>query len=45
VAEVREEYMNRLKLARTDDEKERILEEMQRRLKSIEEELNKERKD
>lgn len=37
--------MNRLKLAKTDNEKERILEEMQRRLKSIEDELSKERKE
>ena len=45
VAEVREEYMNRLKFAKTDNEKEKILEEMQRRLKSIEDELSKERKE
>ena len=45
MAEVREEYMNRLKFAKTDNEKEKILEEMQRRLKSIEDELSKERKE
>ena len=37
--------MNRLKGAKTDSEKEAILEEMARRLKAIEDELNKERKD
>jgi hypothetical protein len=40
---VRKEYMNRLKHANNDKEKERILEEMNRRLKAIQEESDRER--
>lgn len=40
---VRQEYINRLKGAKSDKEKERIVDEMQRRLQAIEEELAKEK--
>lgn len=40
---LRQEYMERLKNARSDKEKERIVDEMQRRLKSVEDELEREK--
>lgn len=40
---VRQEYLNRLKGAKNDKEKERILDEMQRRLAAVEDELRKEK--
>lgn len=36
---VRQEYMNRLKDAKTDKEREKIVDEMQRRLAAVEDEL------
>lgn len=40
---VRQEYLNRLKNARTDKEKEQILDEMQRRIQAVEDELQREK--
>ena len=40
---IRDEYMDRLKYAKNESEKERILEEMHRRLSAIEEALDREK--
>ena len=42
---IRKDYMMKLQSASNDKDKERIVEEMQRRLRAIEEEMNKERSD
>jgi len=44
VKEIRDEYMDRMRRARTAAEKERLLTEMQHKIKSVESELEKERK-
>lgn len=40
---IRAEYLNRLRGAKSEQEKERIIDEMQRRLNGVEEELARER--
>lgn len=44
VKEIRDDYMERMRRARTSAEKERLLTEMQSKIKSVESELDRERK-